>query len=126
VRLADMLVHRTNGIRVPLARLLDAARAAGLPEGTLAAMLDQPVFVESVEPRERCPLTPRQLELIRSLAEGKHYKEIAAALGLAPSTIRSHLHEAYRRLGVADRAQAVLLAAERGWIGGIRIAAATG
>jgi putative nucleotidyltransferase with HDIG domain len=118
VRLADMLVHRAQGTRVPLAAVVEAARQAGLQDQALGPMLDQPLIAtEITEPTERCPLTARQLEVIRGLASGQRYDELAHGLGLSPSTIRSHLHEAYRRLGVLDRAQAVLLAAERGWIG---------
>jgi DNA-binding NarL/FixJ family response regulator len=57
-----------------------------------------------------------QEKALRGLAEGKLYKQIAADLGLAESTVRSHLHNLYRKLDVSDRAQAVLLASQRGWI----------
>jgi DNA-binding NarL/FixJ family response regulator len=57
-----------------------------------------------------------QLRVIRELAQGKVYKEIAADLKLSPSTVRSHLHGAYDRLGVSDRAQAVLMCANEGWL----------
>jgi DNA-binding NarL/FixJ family response regulator len=53
---------------------------------------------------------------MRLLAEGKHYKEIAASTGISTSTIRTHLHNCYRKLAVDDRAQAVLRATEMGWI----------
>jgi DNA-binding NarL/FixJ family response regulator len=53
---------------------------------------------------------------MRELAKGKVYKEIGTALGVSVSTVRSHLHHAYKKLGVADRAQAVLTAKERGWL----------
>jgi hypothetical protein len=46
------------------------------------------------------------------------YAEIAAELGCSTSTVRTHLHNAYRNLKVRDRAQAVLIAVERGWIDG--------
>jgi DNA-binding NarL/FixJ family response regulator len=36
--------------------------------------------------------------------------------GLSPSTIRTHLHNIYRKLGVANRAQVVLFASGRGWL----------
>jgi DNA-binding NarL/FixJ family response regulator len=36
--------------------------------------------------------------------------------GLSPSTIRTHFHNIYRKLGVADRAQVVLFASGRGWL----------
>jgi NarL family two-component system response regulator YdfI len=57
-----------------------------------------------------------QAKALRGLAEGKRYKEIAVDLGLAESTVRSHVYNVYRKLGVADRAHAVLLASERNWI----------
>ena len=50
------------------------------------------------------------------LAEGEVYKQIAAELDLSASTVRTHLHNVYRKIGVKDRAQAVLFARERGWI----------
>ena len=63
-----------------------------------------------------CPLSARELEVLVGLADGKVYKEIAADLSLSASTVRSHLHHVYVKLGVIDRAQAVLLASSRGWI----------
>jgi DNA-binding NarL/FixJ family response regulator len=50
------------------------------------------------------------------LGEGKLYKQIAQELHRSTSTIRTHLHNAYRKLGVYDRAQAVLLAERHGWL----------
>jgi DNA-binding NarL/FixJ family response regulator len=44
------------------------------------------------------------------------YKEIADDLSLSSSTVRTHLHNVYRKLGAIDRAQAVLIAREKGWI----------
>lgn len=64
----------------------------------------------------RCPLSPRQLQVLQHLAAGKKYAEIALADGVAISTVRTHIHLAYRQLGVADRAQAVLKAVEEGWL----------
>jgi DNA-binding NarL/FixJ family response regulator len=54
--------------------------------------------------------------MVQKLAEGKVYKEIAGDFGLQVSTVRTHLYNTYRKLGVADRAQAVLLATSRGWL----------
>ena len=50
------------------------------------------------------------------LAAGKVYKQIAQELQLSVSTIRTHLHNVYKKIGAVDRAQAVLIARERGWI----------
>ena len=65
---------------------------------------------------EPCPLSGREVEVLRRLAEGKVYKQIALELHLSTSTVRTHLHNIYGKLGAVDRAQAVLLATERGWL----------
>ena len=57
-----------------------------------------------------------QVKVLQGLSQGMTYKQIAAGLQVSESTVRSHLHKAYQRLGVVDRAQAVLLARDRGWI----------
>ena len=44
------------------------------------------------------------------------YKQIAGEMQLSVLTIRTHLHNVYRKIGAADRAQAVLTARDRGWI----------
>jgi DNA-binding CsgD family transcriptional regulator len=66
----------------------------------------------------RCPLTPRQLQALELLSEGLVYKQIAVRMGIGISTVRTFLHGVYLTLGVPDRAQAVLIAAQHGWIDG--------
>ena len=63
-----------------------------------------------------CPLSTRELDVLKKLAEGKVYKQIAQDLDLSTSTVRTHLHNTYAKLGTGDRAQAVLLATDRGWL----------
>lgn len=63
-----------------------------------------------------CPLTSREVEVLGCLAEGMVYKQIALELQLSTSTVRSHLHHIYDKTGTFDRAQAVLLAADEGWL----------
>ena len=65
---------------------------------------------------EPCPLSEREMDVLRQLTDGKVYKQIAHELQLSTSTVRTHLHNVYRKLGVVDRAQAVLTATEKGWI----------
>ena len=62
------------------------------------------------------PLTSREMEVLRLLAAGKTYKQVATALALSQSTVRNHLHNVYHKLNVVDRAQAVIVSRERGWI----------
>jgi putative nucleotidyltransferase with HDIG domain len=121
VRLADMLGHYTTGTPVDPGAMLTTARSLGLGSDQLRAVMfdlhaPAPATELSVEPSEPSPFTPRELDALRGLAGGGTYREIADELGLSPSTLRSHLHNVYGKLGVADRAQAVLMAAERGWL----------
>jgi DNA-binding NarL/FixJ family response regulator len=44
------------------------------------------------------------------------YGDIARELGCSTSTVRCHLHTVYGKLKARDRAQAVLIAVDRGWI----------
>ncbi len=67
-------------------------------------------------PTDPSPLSAREVDALRGLAEGKVYKQIARELSLSVSTIRTHLHNVYRKIGAVDRAQAVLIARDRGWI----------
>lgn len=57
------------------------------------------------------PLTERQVDVLRLLAEGVANKEIAYRLGLSEKTVKSHLTAIFRTLGVSNRAQAVAAAA---------------
>src|SRR5271156_499294 len=118
IRLADMLAHYEQGARVSPSEMLQTARAVGLgPEELRRVMYELP---SSVSQRRRhvdpCPLSGRELGVLQRLAEGKVYKQIAHELTLSTSTVRTHLHNIYGKLGAVDRAQAVLIATERGWL----------
>ena len=52
-------------------------------------------------------LTPREVEILRLVASGMTNREVAAALFISPGTVRKHLENAYAKLGVRSRAQAV-------------------
>jgi two-component system OmpR family response regulator len=62
------------------------------------------------------PMTDRECEVVKLLASGKTYKQVARALNLSQSTVRNHLHNVYHKLNVVDRAQAVIVSRENGWI----------
>jgi two-component system, NarL family, response regulator DevR len=61
--------------------------------------------------RPSAMLTPREIEVIRRLAEGLTDKQIAARLSMAASTVKIHLRAVYHKLGIHNRAQAVVYAA---------------
>jgi two-component system NarL family response regulator len=61
-------------------------------------------------------LTNREVEVLRLVAKGKANKEIAATLALSGDTVKTHLTHLMRKLGAADRAHAVTLAIEQGFL----------
>jgi DNA-binding NarL/FixJ family response regulator len=61
-------------------------------------------------------LTPREVEILRLLAQGLRNKEIAAALGRHETTIQVHVKNLYAKLHVKDRTAAVTLGLQRGII----------
>jgi DNA-binding NarL/FixJ family response regulator len=81
-------------------------------------MYDLPLATGDSRPRQidPCPMSAREVDVLKRLAKGMVYKQIASELGLSTSTVRTHLHNVYGKLGAMDRAQAVLIATERGWI----------
>lgn len=59
-------------------------------------------------------LTPRQLDVIALVAEGRTTEEIARHLELSPHTVKNYLERIYERLGARDRTQAVAMALREG------------
>jgi DNA-binding NarL/FixJ family response regulator len=49
-------------------------------------------------------LTPREAEIARFVAAGLSNKQIARKAGIAEATVKIHLHKAYQKLGIANRA----------------------
>jgi DNA-binding NarL/FixJ family response regulator len=60
-------------------------------------------------------LSRREGEILAQLIEGRTNKEIAQALGLQEITIKVHLRNVYRKIGAANRAQAVRITLQSGW-----------
>ena len=118
VRLADMVAHYAHGNAVDRKLMLQLAAGWKLPVRTLRdALFDLPHSSGSRRRRaEPSPLSLRETAILKLMAEGSRATQIAQELHLSVSTVRSHLHNVYAKLQVADRAQAVLLATERAWI----------
>lgn len=118
VATADMAAHYSQGEAIAPERLREAASRCGLGDDGLRRLLyEMPAAgAEPATGSEPCPLSARELDVLRHLSEGKVYKQIAGEMELSVSTIRTHLHNVYGKIGAVDRAQAVLAAHERGWI----------
>jgi putative nucleotidyltransferase with HDIG domain len=118
VRLADMLAHYERGEPVSPREMLESAAGLGLNEQRLRGLMYALAGASSERrlPNEPCPLSGAELKVLRALARGQVYREVAVALDLSASTVRSHMHNICRHLGVVDRAQAVIFASARGWL----------
>lgn len=62
------------------------------------------------------PLTEREAEVLRCVAEGGTLADIASELGLSQGTVRNHVSSAMLKTNARTRAQALRLATEKGWL----------
>ena len=61
-------------------------------------------------------LTPREIEILRSVAAGNSNKLVAACLSVTEDTVKAHMRNILSKLGANDRTHAVVIAASRGFI----------
>ncbi|GHD87253.1 response regulator [Streptomyces naganishii] len=107
----------------PPAQLLHGIRTVA----TGAALLDPQVtrrlvgtYATRIRPAENAPgdipLTPRELEVLRLIAEGLSNGEIAAALLISQETVKTFVSRILAKLQLRDRVQAVVYAYRRGLV----------
>lgn len=98
--------------QTPPAKLLEAIgelHRGGSPMSAQIARCVVETFQRPVSPDlSDSNLTPREQEIIRLLAKGFLYKEIADQLSLSVETVRTHLHRIYDKLHVRTRTEAVM------------------
>ena len=105
---------------VSAARLVEAILATARGESVLQPSVAAKLVAKFAEqpaapPRPLVdPLSDRELDVIRLLAEGRTNREIAAALFLAEGTVKNHVTNVLAKLGARDRTQAALRARELG------------
>jgi DNA-binding CsgD family transcriptional regulator len=110
-------LQRLDGCRVPIefrasrdfrpGQHLMAARRCLTPAADTVDVNGDPL---------KCPLTPRELEVLQLGSEGHSTREIAEALFVSPGTVKTHFQHVYEKLGSHDRAAAVAEALRRGLI----------
>jgi putative nucleotidyltransferase with HDIG domain len=119
LRLADTLAHHRQAPTVTQRELAEQCELAGVAVEQVETLLyeqasDTPRRALRAPPSS--PLSRKEHLVVAELATGHSYKAIAMSMGLTVSTVRTHLHNIYRKIGVTDRAQAVLYAVQLGWV----------
>jgi DNA-binding NarL/FixJ family response regulator len=105
-------------------QLADAVRTVATGDTLLAPAITRRLVEQylrrpppgSPTPHGLTALTDRELEVLRLLARGRSNQQIASALFLGESTVKTHITHLFAKLGLRDRAQAVVLAYESGLI----------
>ncbi len=101
--------------------MLRAIRAVAHGESLLGPTIAQKVMRQfSALPGKQAPvfddLTPRELEVLKLIAEGLSNQEIAGQLVISEKTVKNHINNIFSKLHVNDRSQAVLYAIREGLV----------
>ncbi len=101
----------------PREDIFKAVRVASQGGSLLQPVVASRLLRHVANPAENSPaLTPRELEVLRWLAQGKTNKEIAAALNITQRTVKFHVSSILRKLGAGNRTEALASAAKLGLI----------
>jgi DNA-binding NarL/FixJ family response regulator len=98
-----------NMPREELVSAVEQVHAGGAPMSLQIARKVINHFHRSKKPSsELAQLTARELEILKQLAKGYMYKEIAEHLGISMSTVRTHVSAVYEKLHVQSRTEAAM------------------
>lgn len=92
--------------------LLEGVRAAARGETVLAPSVARRLVSQVRGPHDR--LTQRELEVLGAVARGLSNAQVGAELFITEATVKTHLLRVFAKLGVDDRAHAVMVAVRRG------------
>lgn len=98
--------------RQPIGELISAIRASLLGKVPLTPDLS----VRLLTRFDSQPLTSRETDILRLIANGLSNKRIGDELGITHNTVKNHIVNLMEKLGAADRTQAVTIALQRGII----------
>ncbi|MFF7158310.1 response regulator [Streptomyces sp. NPDC008139] len=95
----------------PAAQLADAVRRVLRGERVIDPTLAAAALADGAD-----PLTAREREVLRAAADGSVNADIARGLLLSEGTVRNYLSTAIQKTGARNRAEAVRIAREKGWL----------
>ena len=97
-----------------LARAIRTAHAGHAPLSPAVASRVVEQLANGGRPRAADVLTPRELEVLQLIAQGRSNKRIALELGVAEKTVKTHVGHVLAKLDLSDRTQAALYAVREG------------
>jgi LuxR family transcriptional regulator of csgAB operon len=102
----DALEMLAKGIRAIFADELWISRKV------MAAYIRKSTRLNYASPEKETMLTTREVEILRSIATGATNAKVADKLCISPHTVRTHLHNTFRKIKVRNRLQAALWSAK--------------
>ena len=90
--------------------------AAAIRRVTVGERVVDPSLAAAALAQGDSPLTERETEVLTASANHDAIADIAARLHLSPGTVRNHLSGAIQKLGARNRAEAVQIARQKGWL----------
>jgi len=101
--------------------LTNAIRVASVGEGVFnleatSAVLRRAFAIDNRNTPVPTDLHRRELEILKMLARGMTNRQIASELALSVHTVRTHLGNVFKKLGVSSRTEALACAAKHGWV----------
>ena len=100
--------------------LKESIRAVSRGQAVLAPQVAGQIIdrMKNREPKEKRPagLNSSQVAILRLMSLGHSNREIAADVHLSENTVKTHIQEIFRKLGVHNRVEAAILAGKSGWI----------
>jgi pimeloyl-ACP methyl ester carboxylesterase/DNA-binding CsgD family transcriptional regulator len=123
-----LVLHARGDLRVPfeegraVAAMIPGARLVPLESGNHILLEQEPAFRQLFEELQgflgSAPsfggLTAREAQILEQIAQGLDNAQIAARLELSEKTVRNHITSIFDKIGVESRAQAIVMARERG------------
>jgi two-component system, NarL family, response regulator YdfI len=110
-----ILPDNATGAQIAAAIEAVAAGLAVLHPSEIETLWSPRTMNESLETLPEA-LTPREIEVLRSMAEGLGNKEIAGRLGISEHTVKFHVASVMGKLGAASRTEAVMIGIRHGLV----------
>ncbi|MBV9647980.1 MAG: response regulator transcription factor [Candidatus Eremiobacteraeota bacterium] len=113
---ADAYCVKSSDASVAVEAVRIAASGGAFFDPRIAHVVLRRLGGKTSDSQSASPLTPRELEILRLIADGFGNGEIAQRLYLGLGTVKGHVRDILEKLAATDRTQAAVTALRRGWI----------